>query len=178
MPPFSKNLGPVDLDYKGTSAGETFGGTQFKVAMNTAKSMIDKQGETARTKTVTGTVVTVETAVTEATLAQLVALYSGAAVSGTRAHFGNPVGTDLVESAGVLILKPIVNQVVSITEADWIYVPKASVVPNFDVPLILDNQRVWGVIFEGHPVTAVDIATGGDLFGLDFSEGDLWAGGV
>jgi len=179
---FSKNLGPVVLDYDGTVLGETKGGTNFKYTMSSVKSTADKTGEMARAKVISGVECTVTVGLTEPTLEQLLAVCPGASLSAGPTSKGlslqSPIGTDVVESAAILILKPIVDGIASVTAADWIYIPKASVLPVFDVPHKIEEQKVWNVEFEGHPVLAADLATGGALFGEAYVEGDVALLGV
>ena len=173
---FSKNMGPCVLVFDDTELGETYGGTNFLFGMSTAKSMADKTGETARSKIVTGVSCTVTTTLTEPTLLQLSKVVYGseyALIDTARLQLQAPVGYDLVENAKILILKPIIESIASADEEDWIYIPKASVVPNFDVPYMLDSQKVWAVEFEGHPVTAADIASGARLYCLGYEENDV-----
>jgi len=179
---FSKNLGPVVLDYGGTELGEVKGEANFKYVLTTVKSTVDKTGEMARAKVISGVECTVTAAISEATLEQLLAVCPGASLSSGTAtkalSLQTPIGTDLVESAAILILKPIVDGIASVVAADWIYIPKASVLPVFDVPHKIEEQKVWNVEFEGHPVLAADVATGGALFGEAYVEGDVAVLGV
>ena len=67
----------------------------------------------------------------------------------------------------------IVEGVVSTTASDWIYVPKASPRPVFELPFRLGEQKVWGFEFVAHQVLAADVASGGALATETYAEGCL-----
>jgi len=171
---FSENIGPCLLDFGGTELGETLGGVTFSFKESSVVTKTDKTGETSRAKYITGAECKVAGAITEATLAQI-AKITGGTPSGTELLLKSRVGANLIDDAGVLILKPIVEGVASVTEADWIYVPKATVLPVFEVKhgLTEGDQKAWAFEFEGHPVTAADIASGGSLYGEGWVENDI-----
>ncbi len=172
---FSKNIGPCDLVFDSTSLGLTKGGTIFYFTRNTAKTTADKTGETAREKLVIGEECMVKAAITEATLEQLAKIIGGT-VSGTttkQLKLNNSVGTNLIDGAKELILKPLAAGVVSANEADWIRIAKATINPNFEVPHDLQNQKVWAFEAEGHPLTADDVASGGTWGDGTWAEGDI-----
>jgi len=166
------NIGPATLVFDGVALGETYGGLVVSYRETTAKAMTDKTGETPREEVVTGQEGRITGALTEATLAQIAKL-TGGTVDGTGLEILNRIGKNLVADAAILIIKPIVEGVVSTTDTDWVYVPKASPRPVFELPFRLAEQKVWGFEFVAHPVLAADIASGGDLAGEDYSEGCL-----
>jgi hypothetical protein len=172
---FGNNIGPCALNYKSVELGETYGGTVLNYTMNAAKTFVDKTGQTARKKIVIGVEANIEVQLTEASLTQLAAIVPGADLSSAadRLALQVPVGSDLVGSAGVLILKPIIEGIATTDDSLWIYIPKASCLPQFSVPLKLEEQYVWKIMFEGHPVTADDIASGGPLYGDGYAVGDV-----
>ena len=177
---WSKNVGPCVLDYTGAELGETVGGVVLNFSQLTFKSVADKTGSTARGKHVTGEECSVTASLTEVTKEILQKVITGSSLSTgptkKRLTVKTNVGKDLVEDAGMLILKPIIERVASTDTDDWIYLPKASVAPEFDVPLTIDGQRAWKVVFEGHPLLADDVASGGSPGpGAGFVEGDIWA---
>lgn len=174
MAAWTNNLCPARLEYGGVSLGETQGGVNVTVEFETAESLADITGNTARIKAVQGVTAQVTAPLTEASLEQLLAVYPGSSQpEDNRVHFGNPVGQDLVELADELIIKPIIAQTVSTDETKFIYVPKASVVPNWDIVWSPSEQKIYSVTFEAHPVLADDIASGGDLNGEGYLENDL-----
>ena len=166
------NIGPATLEFDGTPLGETYGGVVVSYKETTAKAMTDKTGETPREEVVTGQEARITGALTEATLTQIAKL-TGGTVDGTELEVLNRVGKDLVTQAKILIIKPIVEGTVSSTAADWIYVPKASPRPVFELPFRLGEQKVWGFEFVAHPVLAADVASGGALAAETYAEGCL-----
>lgn len=147
----SRNIGPCLLDYGGTTLGETKGGVTLQMDYQTAKTTCDRFGETARQKIITGAEVKVLANLTEVSVAILEDLIPGAVLAGNTLTVSSSVGANLLDSAQVLILKPIVEGVADTDPTTWITLAKASVTPKFDVPFKLDDQRVWAVEFEGHP---------------------------
>ena len=176
MAMFSKNVGPVEIVFNAVSIGLTQGGSKLAVTRDVAVTTADKTGKTSRAKIVTGHGVKVTGAITEATLVQLAAVIGGSVTEGATTDelkIKAQVGKDLLSEAKILILKPIVEGVTSTDEEDWITIPKATINPAFDVPFELENQKVWGFEFEGHPLTADDVASGATYDGGDWAENDL-----
>lgn len=178
MAVFSKNIGPCDPVYDGTSLGLTHGGISLVVEDLMAETKADVTGESPRGVYTTGRRVIVRSAVTEATIEQIAKLLNGT-VTGTTTKglvIKSQVGVDKVALAKELILKPIVDSVVSTTEADWIYILAAIINSNFDVPIQVANQRVWAFQAVGVPVNATMIASGGHLYNSgapQYAVGDL-----
>lgn len=179
MSVFSKNVGPVEIVFNGTSLGLTLGGTVLSAKQNIFRPVADVTGTTARGKFVTGEEVMIKAAVTEATHEQIAAIF-GTDVEGSTTKavtFKSQVGKDLLaDYVGLLILKPIVEGVVSTTEADWITVPAATLVPAVELPMQIAGQKAWAFEGEGHPVLAEHIATGGHLYNSgspEYAVGDL-----
>ena len=175
MAMFSKNIGPCELVYDSTPLGLTKGGTTFTCTRSTVKTVADKTGETAREKLVTGDECLVKAAITEATLEQLAKIVGGTATGSTakQLKLQNKVGTNLIDTAKTLTLKPLVAGAVDETAANWIVIPKATINPTFEVPFDLANQKVWGLEAEGHPLTADDVASGGTFGDGTWEEGDI-----
>jgi hypothetical protein len=166
MAEFSKNVGPVEIVLDGTSLGLTLGGAELVATREVFRSIADATGNTARGKYVVGESVMVRTQITEATHAQLAKIL-GTTVDGSTTEavtFKSAVGKDLLEDAAECILKPIVEGVVSTTEADWIYIPVASISPDFAVPIQIAGQKAWRFEIEGHPVKAEHIGSTGHLY--------------
>lgn len=175
----STDIGPCEV-WAGTSvaaavkAFDTKGGLNLTFVEEYVKSTMDKTGNWARRKVVTGGESKATGAAGEATIAQLATLSGQAAdAGGTRLALKARAGTDLRASAKVYIYKPIIDGVVSTDDADWFYHPAGTMEVNWDVPFNVDGQRVYGFVIEGHPVTADEIASGGRLAGEGFAEKDV-----
>lgn len=163
---FSRNVGPVEMVHDGDSLGLTLGGAVLSARQDIFRSVADITGNTARGKYVIGEQVTVKAAITEATHEQIAKMLNVSVEGSTTkaVTMVTKVGLDLLDEVGILIMKPIVGGVVSVVEADWIYVPAASIQPTFEVPFQIAGQKAWGFEAEGHPVTAAMRASGGHLY--------------
>lgn len=173
-----RNVGPCKIVFDGVDLGMTHGSVKLLRKTNTFKSVADATGDTPRGKFVTGKEVKVQTNLTEISKTTLKKITEGVTENtGTAANSHSEqsaVGTDLVESAKLLILKPMVGETVS-ANTDWIYLPKASATLDANVEFGPDKQKDWNVEFEGHPVLAADLASGGHLNAVTpaFVAGDL-----
>ena len=158
----------------GINLGETLGGVTFSFKESAVVTKTDKTGETARAKYITGCECKVTGAITEAALTQI-GIIAGRAPSTTELLLKARVGANLIDDAAVVILKPIVEGVASTDEKGWIYIPKATVLPLFEVKhgLTEGDQKAWAFEIEGHPVTADDIASGARLYGLGWLVNDV-----
>lgn len=170
---FPNSMGPAELTYDGVVLGNTKGGINFRYSEETATATVDKTGDTPRAKVVTKAECMVTGALAESALSQLAKLVGGSVTGSTKLVLANRVGKDLVTAAKTLIIKPIVDGAATADTTKWVYIPKSSVVPKFEVTYNLADQKVWAFEFEGHPVTADDVASGGSLAGQGYSEGDI-----
>lgn len=161
-----KNIGPCKLDYDGVDLGQTHGDVKLMLKQDVAIGTSDATGNTARQKVISGEAYKVQAAITEITSVILEKIMAGVTANdlavNNSASVSSAVGTDLVESAKLLIIKPLVGQTVS-SSKDWIYIPKASVTVDANVAFSPTNQKDWNVEFEAHPVLAADLASGGNL---------------
>lgn len=172
--PDDKDSISAELEFGGTSLGEILGGVKLKYSRSTFKGKADSTGETARSETITGASVSVSCALTYADLEAIGAVSFGTLNSGeTRLALSHEVGRNLLEDADELIIKPIVDGVADTDDEHWIYIPKAVPVIDFDTTFKLGEQVAWAVTFEGHPVLADDIASGGYLNGKGYAAGEL-----
>lgn len=158
-------LGPCELEFNETNLGETSGGVTLTFSESTQTTTVDRTGETSRSKVVTGTNCTVAGALAEASLNQIQAVTGGEYRGNTQEglHLRNRTGTDLVQQAKKLILKPIEEGEATTDTSKWIVIPKSSVNPNFQPQFALGTQKIFGFTFEGHVVTETDLASGGML---------------
>lgn len=145
-----KDIGPCILEYGGTPLGETVDGVTLEMDYQTAETKIDRLGETARKKIITGVKVLVKANLAEMTPAILEDLIPGSTLAGSALTVGSSVGADLVATAKALILKPILNGEADSDTSTWITILNASVTPKFSVPFKLAEQKQWAVEFEGH----------------------------
>lgn len=174
MAGWTTDIGPCVIDYGGVELGETVGGCQFSFKESAIVTRIDKTGTLGRSKYINGLECKVTGAIGEATLAQLAAI-TGGTPTGTELVLQARVGTNLRDSAETAILKPIIAGVASTDNDEFIYIPVATIMAAFDVPHRLEEgaEKVWGFEIEGHPVTADDIASSGDLYGEGWQVNDV-----
>ena len=169
-----QNSVSVAVEFGGTDLGEIFGGVKVHFDRAVFKTKADSTGDTPRSEIVMGSNASAACALTEVQLDSLAAVSIGSLNTGeTRLALSHEVGRDLLDDADELIVKPIIDGIVSTDPEDWICIPKAVPLVNFDVELKLGTQNAWGVTFEGHPVLAEDIASGGNLDGKGYAVGDM-----
>jgi len=175
----STPIGPCEI-WAGTTQAlaakicDTVGGAELTYTEEYATSKMDKTGNRARAKVVIGGECKVTGAAGEATIAQLASLTGQSADTGdTRLGLGARTGTNLRDDAQVVILKPIIEGVVSVTDADWFVIPAATFEVNWAISFTVDGQRSYGFIIEGHPVTADEVATGGRIVDEGFVENQI-----
>jgi len=61
------------------------------------------------------------------------------------------VGGAMYASAKEIIVKPVVDNVASVTTSEWLHIHKAYPVPGFEVTYDNAGQRVWRVTFKVFP---------------------------
>jgi hypothetical protein len=170
------DIGPVEVVRGSTSLGETKGGVRLTFNESDMKTTVDRTGETARAKYVIGTECKAVGAIAEATLAQLAEVTGMTVTEGATTDelaLKDRTGTNLLDSAETVTLKPIVAGTTSTEAAKWIVIPKATIKPTFDVNHTPQDQQVWGFEIEGHPVKAADLLSGALLAGSGYAVGTI-----
>lgn len=175
----STDLGPCEI-WAGTNIAaavkicDTVGGFKLGYTEEYAETKMDKTGNRGRSKVVVGGECKGTGAAGEATLTQLAALTGQALDTGsTRLPLNSRIGENLRADAQVVAIKPIINNVVSITAADWFYIPAGTFEVNWELVWDVSGQRVYGFAIEGHPVKADEVASGGRLVADGYDEGDI-----
>ena len=141
------DLGPCVLDYKGSELGRTFGGVIFRSTPEDVEVKEDQVGIDAVDKIFVGRVVTVEAMLTRMQLAELSAIMPGSTMSSGVAVVKSNVGSKQYANSGILILKPVVDGVTSVTPGEWITMPKAFPKEDYEIQYDNENQRVYKVTF-------------------------------
>jgi len=146
-----KDLGVCDVTFDGTSLGEAAGAVIFREELTEAPVKENSKGDVD--DIITGSTVTVEIPLARNSLAELAVIMPHASyddVAGTLI-MSNPVNISLAALAKELILKPIVDGIVSVTPTDWLTVYKCS--PRTAVELTFDEetQRIFTVTFKAYP---------------------------
>lgn len=171
MSVFSENIGPVEAVFDSVSLGYIKNGAVFTFNESSATTTADITGETPREEIIIGVDCSVTFAITEATLTQLAKITGGTVTTGSTKDelaLKSRVGTNIVDSAANLTLKPIIGGTASADTSKWIVLPKAAPRPEFEVNQNITEQRLWNVVFKGYPLTADDVASGGTFAGQGY----------
>lgn len=154
------DIGPCEVNWNSTVIGKTVanpdggthGGTRIRLSTENRPAMRDAVGAQPYDIFITGRMLEIESNLTGLSLEQLAAMIPGASLSTgptkKQLKLGNPVGMSLRAASEELILKPIVSGVVSTDEEDWINVPLAYPLPDFDFAFNLEDQKVYKVTFK------------------------------
>ena len=152
----NKDLGPcwVIWDEAGDNVTfkKTFGGVFFRYEELQVDIKRDQEGETAVDAVTTGvTNAELEVPLTQEEIEKLKYCFANATVAGTTLDISNPVGERLLPLAKQMIIKPIVNGIVSTTSSEWLYLHRA--IPRVTMEQAYDNsgQRTLKVMFKAFP---------------------------
>jgi len=151
-----KDLGPcwVIWDPNGVNATfkKTFGGVKFTYEELRAPIKRDQAGLTDVDEVSTGVInPELECPFTQEENTKLVNLFGRVAGAASYLKVSNPVGEAMLASAKLVIVKPIVDGVVSTTASEWLYIYRA--VPRITMEVAWDNssQRTTKTMFKGFP---------------------------
>jgi len=155
----NKDLGPCVVIWDGRSIDgapvtftKTFGGVFFRYEELRAPIKRDQAGETDVDEVTTGAVnPELEVPMTQEQVTKLVECFANSVVTASALRVSNPVGEAIYPYTRQVIVKPIVNGVISTTETEWIYIHRAF--PRVTMEEAYDNsaQRCVKVLFKGFP---------------------------
>jgi len=157
----NKDLGPCVVVWDGAGATpvvfhKTFGGVFFRYEELRAPIKRDQAGETDVSEVTTGAVnPELEVPLTQEECARLQHCFADATAGITGGQkflkVRNPIGLDVLPFAKQVIVKPIVNGVVSTASGEWLYIHRAF--PRITMEQAYDNsgQRTVKVLFKGFP---------------------------
>jgi hypothetical protein len=151
-----KDLGPCQVLYNAVDLGPTLGGVTFKEELHSVDIKEDGHGDTPVDAIFTGRIVTIECKFTRQTLAQLEAVIESSTKGASNLKVVNSVGNDMFADAEELILKPLVDNVASVTASEWLHVHRAYPIASVELPYDNSGQRIVNVTFKAFP----DDATG------------------
>ena len=153
----NRPLGPCVVIWDGRSVdgapvifSKTFGGVFFRYEELRAAVKRDQAGETDVDEVTTGAVnPELEVPLTQEEISKLVECFANSEVAATTLKVSNPVGEEIYPLTRQVIVKPIVNGVISTTETEWLYIHRAF--PRITMEQAYDNsgQRTVKVIFKG-----------------------------
>jgi len=152
----NRDLGPCIVHWDPTGDNiefvKTFGGVIFRYEELRVGIKRDQEGETDVDEVTTGAVnPELEVPLTQEEVTNLEKCFARAASSANYLKVSNPVGDDVFKDAKQIIVKPIVNGVISVTNTEWLYIHRAF--PRIAMEQTYDNtgQRVTKVTFKGFP---------------------------
>ena len=150
-----KDLGPcsVIMNPDGTPAelNPTMGGVKMRDTLLFTKIVEDGMGESAVSGVDKGREVQLEVPMTRASIARLNLVIYGSELVGSTLTVKNTVGNDFYSLAKKILIKPLVNNIASITTSEWTHLWHCF--PVVDQEIVYDNseQRVAKILFEVYP---------------------------
>jgi hypothetical protein len=158
--PILKDLGVVELTYKGVVLGKTVtnpeggthGGATLRYSEQHVQTMRDVEGQNEHDSILTGQTYEVQVNLTGLSMAQLAGFIPGwtlssASVVHKQINIGNAIGRSMREEAGLLIVKPVEDGVTVTVQKDWLNMELAYPLPEIEVANDLENQRIYVVTF-------------------------------
>lgn len=142
------DLGPCTLTFGGVELGETRGDVIFRYTEETRPINEDSKGVSPIDEIHVGMNCEVEVPMTRVTLQQLATVIPSATVVGSKLTVKSAVGSQMADSANVLVLKPLVGGVAS-AASKWLTVVKAAPKVDLEITFNNDGQRVYKVLFKG-----------------------------
>ena len=159
-----KDVGPCSFTLDGNELSPMFGSVTLTSEQLVAPVKEDAQGDIDIDGVTMGVSGTMTITMTRSTLAQLNNVIHGSVLA-TSLKISNQVGEALYASAMQVLIKPLVNNVASVTAAEFITVHKAYPIHKFEITWDPATQRVFVVEFKIYPD-----GTSGNV-------GQLWAMG-
>lgn len=159
-----KDIGPCSFTWDAVELSPMFGSVVLTSEQLTAPVKEDGQGDVEIDTVTMGIGGTMTITMTRSTLVQLQKVIHGSVLSGD-VKVSNQVGEALFASAKQVLIKPLVNNVASVTASEFITVNKAYPIHKFEITWDTATQRVFVVEFKIYPDT-----TSGSV-------GQLWAMG-
>ena len=148
------DLSPCVVDYDGATVvfNKTHGGVFFRYQEFNRGIKEDQKGsETDVDEVSTGAMCELEVPLTRTQLSDLNYLFGNSSQAGSYLKVSNPVGEAKFAGAVALIVKPIVNGVVSVTTTEWLTIHRASPSINMELAYNNEGQRVVKAIFKCFP---------------------------
>jgi len=151
----NKDLGPASVIWDPSGANvelnPTFGTVSFKDELTHVEVREDGHGETAVDAVPTGRKVELTVPMTRSSLTQLEAAIQGSVAGASNLKVSNLVGGAVFANAKEIVVKPLVNNVASVTTSEWLHIHRAY--PFVALEWTYDNsgQRITNVVFQAYP---------------------------
>ena len=136
-----RDKGPACITFDSVVFPAIFNEVNLKVELKESPVTISGHGETPVDSVDMGYTVELETMFTQETLAQLAELFPGAVVAATAATITNRVGNPLATDAKELIIKPLIDNVPSTDDTEWITIFLAFPIPKAEIKYDNETQR-------------------------------------
>ena len=146
-----KDLGPCQVLWNAIDLGPTLGGVTFKEEQHSVDIKEDGHGDTPVDAITTGKITSVEANFTRSSLTQLELMIESATKSATNLKVVNSVGNAMLAASEELILKPLVDNVASVTTSEWLHVHRTYPLGAPEFKFDNSGQRVIKVIFKVFP---------------------------
>jgi hypothetical protein len=146
-----KDLGPCQVLWNSIDLGPTLGGVTFKEEQHSVDIKEDGNGDTPVDAITTGKITTVEANFTRSSLTQLEKMIVSATKSATNLKVKNSVGNAMFADAEELILKPLVDNIASVTSSEWLHVHRTYPLGAPEFKFDNSGQRVIKVVFKCFP---------------------------
>ena len=155
MPNPNRDLGPCSViwDPSGDNIelNPTFGGVTFGDEVADEDIHEDQAGITIVDGVHTGRTVLTTLPMTRSSLAQLEVAIKGSIAGATNLKVTNWVGGNQFPLSRELLIKPIVDNVPSLTPAEWLHIHRAYPKSNLEWQYNNADQRVTNVVFKSFP---------------------------
>ncbi len=146
-----KDLGPCQVLWNNIDLGPTLGGVSFKEEQHSVDIKEDGHGDTPVDAVTTGKITSVEANFTRSSLTQLEYMIESATKSATNLKVVNSVGNAMFALSEELILKPLVDNVPSVTASEWLHVHRTYPLGAPEWKFDNSGQRVLKVVFKVFP---------------------------
>lgn len=146
-----KDLGPCQVLWNDIDLGPTHGGVVFKEELHHVDIHEDGHGDTPVDSITTGKIVTVEATFTRSSLTQLELMIESSTKSATNLKVTNSVGNDMFADSKAMILKPLVDNVASVTTSEWLHIHRTYPIASVEFGYDNSGQRTIKVMFKCFP---------------------------
>lgn len=145
------DLGPCAVIFDDVDLGATMGGVKFRHTEESRPVNEDQKGTTSVDEIKVGAACEIEVPLTRTSLGQLSQIIGNATYTGSKLRVSVAVGISLLDQAKELILKPMVDGVVSTDASQWLTVHKAYPKVDLELAYDMEGQRIYKAIFKAFP---------------------------
>lgn len=146
-----KDLGPCQVLWNNIDLGPTHGGVTFKEDQTFNDIFEDGHGKTPVDAVTSGKLTGVEANFTRSSLTQLEYMIESATKGTNNLKVVNSVGNAMFASSEELILKPLVDNVATVTTSEWLHVHRTYPLGAPEFKFDNSGQRVIKVVFKCFP---------------------------